>query len=332
MKKSKVKVIATWIIVPLMAAIFILDIVTVVLGNKYAKKYLPSQEYFTFINGDDRIHFLNTANSDCILIESNGHFALVDSGEGNNNPRRKEAYHGFEETVTAYLKKVLPVVDGKFHLDFIIGTHYHYDHVGSFVSIINDDRISIDKAYFKKYNSEMDSKLEAEKWGLSDCYNDIISAVKDNNIELIQNIPNKIDFQDFELRLFNTGYYNDLKGKGENSGSVGIKVIKGSKSAFLASDITGPSGVEKKVEKDIGHCDLLKIGHHGYYGSSSMHFLDCLTPAVAVVTNQQGKVYPNVKWNLTMHAKVPFYGTYDYNGIVATFTDDNRIILTNNIH
>ncbi len=332
MKNNKAKVIATWIIVPLMSAIFILDIITVVIGNSYSGKFMPTQEYFTLKNGDDRIHFLNTANSDCILIESNGHFALVDSGEGNNNPRRKEDYHGFEQTVIAYLKKVLPVIDGNYHLDFIIGTHYHYDHVGSFVSIINDDRISIDKAYFKEYNRKTDSKREAEKWGLADCYNKIIEAVKNKRITLIQDIPEKISFYDFELQLFNTVYFDDLQGRGENSGSIGIKVLKGSKSAFLASDITGPSGVERKVEKAVGHCDLLKIGHHGYYGSSSMHFLDCLTPQIAVVTNQQGKVYPNVKWNLTMHAKIPFYGTYDYNGIIATFTDNNEIILTDNIH
>ena len=94
MNKKKAKKIATWIIVPLMAAIFILDIATVVIGNSYAKKYYPVKESYKHEFGDDRVHFINTANSDSILLESNGSFALIDAGEGNNNPRRKTSYKG----------------------------------------------------------------------------------------------------------------------------------------------------------------------------------------------------------------------------------------------
>ena len=331
MASKKIKKIATWIVVPLMVAIFVLDIVTVVVGNRYAKSYMPEKENASAPLSDDQIHFLNTANSDCILLESNGHYALIDSGEGSNNPRRKNEYSGFEETVINYLKKAAASSDGKVYLDFILGTHYHYDHIGCFNSIINDDDIIIEKAYFKKFNPAMEGKVEGN-WEIEEEYNKIISSLSKKNIEIIENIPTEMSFGDFELELFNTGYYEDLEGKGENSASIGIKVIKGNKSAFLSSDITAPSGVEDKVQEAVGHCDLLKIGHHGYYGSSSMEFLDYLTPSVAIVTNRQGKVYPNVKWNLTMHAKIPFYGTYDYNGIIASFTDSGDIKLTCDIH
>ncbi|MBO5859907.1 MAG: hypothetical protein J6R20_09060, partial [Clostridia bacterium] len=94
MKKRNVKKIITWIIVPLMIAIFVLDIVTVVLCNRYARRYEVEQESFTLSAGDDRIHFINTKNSDAILLESNGRFALIDSGEGDNNPRRETEYNG----------------------------------------------------------------------------------------------------------------------------------------------------------------------------------------------------------------------------------------------
>ena len=313
MNSKKAKKIATWIIIPLMASIFILDIVTVVAGNILAKRYMPSPENGSPRYSDDRIHFLNTANSDCILLESNGHFALVDSGEGDSNPRRKTAYHGYEEQVLAYLKSAAVSSDGKVRLDFILGTHYHYDHVGCFDRIINDDDIIIKKAYFKKHNPEIDHDYEIEKWRLGDIYETIVNDLKKKNIPLEQNIPDKIKFGDFELTLYNTGYY-------------------GEKSAFLAADITKTSGLEKKLGEIIGHCDLLKAGHHGYYGSSSMSFLKYIKPEVTIIPNMQGKVYPNVKWNLTMFAHTPFYGTYDYNGIIASFTDDGRIILTNDIH
>ena len=131
---------------------------------------------------------------------------------------------------------------------------------------------------------------------------------------------------------YNTVNSQALAGKGENSESVGVKVSKGKKSAFLAADITGPSGVEDLVIDKIGDVDLLKIGHHGYYGSSSMKFLKALKPEIAIVTNYLGKVYPNVKWNLVMVAKCPFFATYDNNGIIAAFTDSDEIKLTNQIY
>ena len=163
MTAAKKKKIATWIIVPLMAAIFLFDIVSVVLGNAYTARVPIADETFDGTYSD-RIHFLNTANSDAILLESNGHFALVDSGEGSHNPRRKGAYHGFEETVIAYLKKVAAGDDGKVHLDFILGTHCHYDHIGSFHAILQDADILVDTAYFKRYDSSL-SRFYEDGWG-----------------------------------------------------------------------------------------------------------------------------------------------------------------------
>lgn len=333
MNKNRTKKIATWIIVPLMAAIFILDIATVVIGNSYSKRYMPSAETFGGENGDDRIHFLNTANSDAILLESNGRFALIDAGEGNNNPRRKTEYKGYEKEVTDYIKKTASGDDGIAYLDFVLGTHYHYDHVGSFHAVITDPLISIGKAYFKKYDPSIDKKYESGRWKLGEIYDEIMTDLSQKGIEVISDIPDApFEFGDFTLRFLNTDTPSDTAGKGENAGSIGVLVTKGSKKAFLAADITKSTGLESIVSPEIGDIDLLKAGHHGYYGSSSAGFLRGIKPEMIIVTNQQGKVYPNVKWNFTMVAKAPFYGTYDYNGIIANFTDDGNIILTNNIH
>ena len=105
-KKKLARVIATWVVTGIMLSVFILDIITIALDNKYVSELNIKNEAFTQETGVDRIHFLNTANSDCILIESNGHFALVDSGEGNENPRRKTEYKGFEKEVLSCIKKV----------------------------------------------------------------------------------------------------------------------------------------------------------------------------------------------------------------------------------
>ncbi len=331
-KKKLARVIATIIISFVMFSVFSLDILTLVLCNKYEKNYTLETEDFTLTNGNDRIHFLNTGNSDCILIESNGHFALIDSGEGDENPRKTTPYEGYKDEVISYLKKVAKNEDGVVYLDFILGTHNHYDHIGSFYEIISDDEIKIGRAYFKKYNKEIATELEQDGWDNVATYDSVISAIKEKNIVLIEDLPDwEFNFGDFKLQFINTVTPEALNGNGENANSVGVIVTKGENRAFLAADFTKSSGLEQLYGEAIGDVDLLKIGHHGYYGSSSQKFLKQLKPEIAICTNFLGKIYPNVKWNLTMVAKVPIYATAHRNGIIATFTDTDEIILTEKI-
>lgn len=331
-KKKLARIIATWVVTSVMLSVFILDIVVVALGNKYVNEYVITDETFDFENGDDRIHFLDTANSDCIIIESNGKFALVDSGEGNENPRRKTEYKGYRDEVINYIKKVAADENGNVNFEFILGTHIHYDHAGNFEAIFEDEKISSEKAYFKEYNENISTDLESEDWGNKETYEKILKVLKERNIPVIRHLPDsEFQFGDFTLRFINTETPEELKGKGENANSVGVVVKKGDKTAFLAADFTNDSGLEKIYADDIGDVDLLKIGHHGYYGSSSKKFLETLKPEITVCTNYLGKIYPNVKWNITMVAKAPTFSTEHRNGIIATFADNNEIILTQNI-
>ena len=331
-KKKLARVIATWVVTSVMLSVFILDIVVVALGNKYVNETPISYENFDYKNGDDRIHFLNTANSDCIILESNGKFALIDSGEGNENPRRKTEYKGYRDEVISYIKKVASDKNGYVNFEFVLGTHIHYDHAGNFEAIFKDEKISAEKAYFKKFNEDVATEMETGDWGNKVTYEKILKALENKSIPVISDLPDEeFIFGDFTLRFLNTVTPEELYEKGENASSVGVIVKKGEKTAFLSADFTNDSGLEKLYVDDIGDVDLLKIGHHGYYGSSSISFLKVLKPEITIVTNYIGKIYPNVKWNLTMVAKAPTFSTAHRNGIIATFTDTNEILLTQDI-
>jgi beta-lactamase superfamily II metal-dependent hydrolase len=331
-KKKLARVIATWIITTVMLSVFILDIAVVAIGNKYVNSIPIKKETFDNKNGDDKIHFLNTANSDCIILESNGKFALIDSGEGNNNPRRKTEYKGYEAEVINYIKSLASDENGNVTFDFALGTHIHYDHIGNFEAIFSDKSITADKVFLKKFNVDVATELESEDWGNKQTYENILSTLEERGIPVISKLPDKeFCFGDFTLKFINTVTPEEVQGAGENASSVGVIVKKGNKAAFLAADFTGDSGLEKIYGSDIGDIDLLKIGHHGYFGSSSASFLRVVKPEIAICTNKIGKIYPNVKWNLTMIAKAPVFSTEHRNGIIAYFTDNNEIVLTSDI-
>ncbi|HZJ78013.1 MAG TPA: MBL fold metallo-hydrolase [Clostridia bacterium] len=334
MKKNvRARKIATFIIMTIMFSVFILDIITVVLCNKYENRYPITAEVFASGNGADRLHFLSTGNSDALIIESNGHFALIDSGEGSNNPRVSARIDGYEDLIVDYLKKIAADENGKVYLDFVLGTHYHYDHVGGFEEILENEDIIIGTAYFKEFYKECAKPNECSILGLDILYETIVELLEKRDFEWVSDLPKEpFSFGDFTIQFFNTEQDTSQINVGENDNSVGVKLVKDSFSAFLAADITNVKGLEKKLAPQIGEVDLLKIGHHGYALASSRGFIKTLNPKMAIVTNGLGKIYPNVKWSLTMHTHTSTYSTVKENGVIATISDSGDITLTNNIH
>ena len=88
-----------------------------------------------------RIHIMPYYNMDAILVECDGHFGMIDSGEDSLYPNGRDGYilregvtksAGIERELIAYMKSV-GVRRG--NLDFYIGTHAHSDHILSLIHI-----------------------------------------------------------------------------------------------------------------------------------------------------------------------------------------------------
>lgn len=322
-----VKKIATWIIMTVMISIFVLDIVSDRREYDLRSSYTVSDTLCADADCSGRIHFLNVGNSDCMLLESGGHFALIDSGEGDSNPRKKDSYRGYKNDVISYLKEYAAGADGRVTLDFILGTHCHYDHIGSFEDIINDPDITIGRAYFKTFPSKTLS-FEVSIWQNDRTYASIVAALKERDIPLITDLPETIALGSMLLTLYNRVTPSQFEGRGENFDSIGVKVVCGGSSAFLAADF--PDKLEKMYASSIGHVDLLKISHHGYTGSSSREFLRTLSPEAAVLTNFLGRMWPHIKWRYDVEFGIPVFATPNCGGVVASFTSGG-ITLTEHV-
>lgn len=283
---------------------------------------------------DDCIHFLKTDSSDCIIIESNGHFAMVDAGEDSDNPRgfAELEYKGYEQEILQYLKDNAMADDGKVHLDFVLGTHSHSDHIGGFDTVILDDDIVIEKAYLKEYDESKINEHEVTKWDNKEVYNQMADALNKKNIPIISKMTNEpFTLGNFTITLFNTEDNNqDLVG--ENDNSLGVLVEKAGKKVFLAGDIDNINKDEEKLAPAIGKVDVLKVGHHSYSKSTSEKWLKTLNPDVCIVTNEFEKTDKTTLRRISRIAKSPILVTGRENGVIVHIDDNGNISYYKNIY
>lgn len=283
---------------------------------------------------DDCIHFLNTDSSDAILIESNGHFALIDCAEDADNPRGFEelVYRGYEKEVLEYLKTNAKSADGKVHLDFVLGTHSHSDHIGGFDTVILDEDIVIEKAYLKKYDASKINDHEVDFWDNQEVYDQMVNALNERNVPIISDITEtQFKLGDFDITLFNTEYDTSGKIVGENDNSMGVLVEKMGAKVFLAGDIDNRSGDEDRLGKEIGNVDILKVGHHSYSGSTTSKWLKTLKPNVCVITNLYEKTDKRTLRRITRLTKAPILTTGGENGVIASIDDNGKITYYKNL-
>ena len=264
----------------------------------------------------DKIHFIGLEGlSDAILLESNGKFAMVDSGEDTDYPDGKDTrypdrpgitkYEGYEDTVIAYMKSVGVTKD---NFEFYLGTHAHSDHIGSADEVILE--FEPERVYIMEYKDEY-IKSEEHLWDNLYVYDNMIAAAKEVGAALIQNfdveapvIPEISDsesdeeldevsttgnpnfmFGDMAIQIMN--YDDDYKTEPKNDlneTSLGVLVEVNGHRTFLAGDINNHDGDEDRIAVELGEVDVLKVGHHGMDGSTTIDFLKTLNPDYVIST------------------------------------------------
>jgi len=330
---ARLKKLISWVVVGGMIAIFLFDGLSVLLSGAWEKRY-------PVLAGDPageaaagRAHFLNTENSDCILLESAGHFALVDSGWGSDNPNEKSRRPGYERRVLDYLKRYAAGPDGRVYLDFVLPTHYHYDHAGGFPAILADPAVEVGTVYLRALQTGNQLKYELEDWGIGENRQRIEDAALARGFPIVTVLPDKpFPLGNMTVQFLNTDSYDNPGLRGENDNSIVTLVTVGGRRLLLCGDMTATHGLEKEIAARVGPVDVLKLGHHGYAMSTSLPFLRAARPKLAVVTNGIGQVYPNVRWNLAFYARIPLYSAVRENGLSVSVSPGGKIWVTGGLH
>ena len=229
--------------------------------------------------GETKIHFISLdSTTDAILLESNGHFGMVDSGEdwdypdGEIYPLRDGVTRGigYEQQVIHYLKSV-----GVEKLDFYIATHAHSDHIGSGDEIL--DSFPTERLYIKQYDDSYiidahgkdpedpyyhEGANEARLWDNQYVYDQIIEAAHRNgtqiiNMDLEENKHNaSISLGDMSIQLMNLDRRIDESGTvvpvvDENDNCIVTKVTAYGKTALLTADMDPTEGDTAKVAQEL---------------------------------------------------------------------------------
>ncbi len=205
------------------------------------------------------VHFIDVGQADAALVVCDGKSMLIDGGNAEDS-----------NLIAAYLEK-----QEISHLDYIICSHAHEDHVGGLSGALS---VCTAGAVFAP-ESEADTRA----------YRNFKEKTADQGLEIQNPAPGD------RLKLGRAGVLflgpvtedkDDL-----NNTSVILKVTYGETSFLFTGD------AEREEEQDVldTRMDLsatvLKVGHHGSSTSTSYPFLREVMPEYAVISVGKGNDY-----------------------------------------
>ncbi|WP_314159904.1 MBL fold metallo-hydrolase [uncultured Gemella sp.] len=248
---------------------------------------------------DDKLHIITVAEwSDAMILESNGHYAMIDTGEDfsypdGSNPRypdregiTKDRDKITQDRLFAHIKQL-----GIKKFDFIIITHAHSDHIGSAHDVLKT--IPTDKLYIKKYSDDRISD-KTRLWDNLYGYERALEAAKETKTTVIQDITEKdshLMLGDIKIDLLN--YENEYESDGslkkvydDNLNSILAIVNINNTKIFLGGDLENTERhLEEKYGPLIGQVDVMKFNHHvETTKSNTKEFVDKLNPKKIIKT------------------------------------------------
>lgn len=288
MKKFRKTLFAAVVLILLGLAVYLFPDIKPILFPEPAFPAIPEP------TGELTVHYIDVGQADCTLLECGGQTMLIDGGNVDDS-----------SLVVAYLKN-----QGIGHLDYMVCTHAHEDHVGGLSGPLNTCTVgqvlspvtsydTVPFGNFLKYTAAQ---------GL-----DVTVPEADSSFLL------------GEARVIVLGPRKSYEEP--NDTSIVLRVDHGENSFLFTGDM------EAAAEADLltAGCDLdvdvLKVGHHGSSTSSSYVFLREVMPTYGVIScgvgNSYGQPHREVTGRL-YDAGVTVYRT-DEQGTVVAVSDGREL-------
>ena len=213
----------------------------------------------TAVDGNLVIDYIDVGQGDSILIRQGEHAMLIDGGTSES-----------KDTILDFLED-----ENVDHLDYIVGTHPHEDHIGSLDDVVT--AIDFDTILFPKVTTTTKT------------FENLVLAVQNKGKKFKTPVVGEeysLGGARFIILAPNSASYQSL-----NNYSIVIKMTYGTNTFMFTGD------AETLSEKEIlalGYdlsADVLKLGHHGATTSSSQKFLDAVNPKYAIISCGKNNTY-----------------------------------------
>ena len=216
-----------------------------------------------------KIHFLDVGQGACALIESDGHYMLIDGGGRDSS-----------SFTVSYLAQL-----GIEKFDYMVATHFDEDHIAGLIGVFNkfavetvlEPSYETDTSIYKSFKeAENNSKAKViipepgEEYTLGDAKFIVLAPKK----------PEK-----------DTDQETAAEGLKENNQSICILLKNGDNKVLFTGDAEQE---EEQYLVDSGRdirADVYLVGHHGSGSSTSELLLDAVQPEYAVISCGTGNDY-----------------------------------------
>lgn len=243
-----------------------------------------------------KVYYLDVGQADSILIDCNQKYMLIDAGNNEDGKLLVDYFNSLG------IKK----------FDYVIASHPHEDHIGGMDDIINN--FSIDNFY-------MPDVITTTK-----TYEDLLDALE--NVQLSVYTPNAKDTFLLDNSSVQILYVGNDEGN-LNDASIVLKLTFGKEKFLFMGDAS------EKVEKEILNKDLesdvLKVGHHGSQYSTSLKFLEKVSPKYAIISVGKDNSYNHphdIVLNRLSKIGSRVYRT-DIDGTIVITSDGNSLNFSN---
>ncbi len=216
-----------------------------------------------------KIHFLDVGQGACALIESDGHYMLIDGGGRDAS-----------SFTVSYLAQL-----GIEKFDYLVATHFDEDHIAGLVGVFNkfavgtvlEPSYKADKSIYTSFK-EAEKKSGAEviipepgaEYTLGDAKFTVLAPKKPEN---------------------STDEGTALNSSEENNQSICVLLANGDNKVLFTGDAEQE---EERYLVESGRdirADVYLVGHHGSSSSSSELLLDAVRPKYAVISCGTGNDY-----------------------------------------
>ena len=212
----------------------------------------------TFSGDTLRVNYIDVGQGDSIFIQlPNNETMLIDAGE---------AYEA--DNVIDFLNNL-----GIKKIDYVVGTHPHTDHIGGLEEVINT--FDVGAIYMPKVSSN------------SKTFEDLLTTISNKGLKVKTAKSGVIVLDEDNLKLEfiapNSDSYSNL-----NNYSAVLKLTYLDNTFLFMGDAETLS--EDEITSDV-NADVIKVGHHGSDSSSSVEFVNKVSPEYAIIMVGEGNSY-----------------------------------------